>query len=385
MKKKIITITITIILLLTTVPTTFGFKLQNKENVDTSNKNVKGYNLEPISCKNNLNILRSEASFQNFVPGELVVKLKDDAMINSVDVLNDKFGMISFQKVFKEANDLPFCNIFKLSFSSEADILDLVEEYNKDPNIEYAEPNYFGFFDDAVFPNDPMFDDQWSLHNIGQNNGRIDADIDAPEAWNITTGDSDVIIAILDTGIDLEHPDLKDKIIDAYDATGHENPKDEIGHGTHCAGIAAAMTDNSVGISGVGCGCNIMSVKVLDEIDLPEFTPEFIFYFVQNTCLADGIYHVVNNFKNRPKVISMSFHLFHDSKLVNNAINYANNNNVVLVASAGNEFTSAIFSGNIAGYDNVISVAATDNNDENAFFTNYGSWVDVAATLITLS
>jgi thermitase len=140
--------------------------------------------------------------------------------------------------------------------------------YARNPNVLFAEPNGIwqavGFPNDP--PNDPRFGDQWGLHNTGQNGGTADADIDAPEAWGISTGSQDIIIAILDTGIDQSHEDLKDKLLaDNLNFSGSKTVDDRYGHGTHVAGIAAALTNNDLGVAGTCPACMLLNVKVLND------------------------------------------------------------------------------------------------------------------------
>jgi subtilisin family serine protease len=251
-----------------------------------------------------------------------------------------------------------------------------------------------------INPNDPDFSKQWALHNTGQSNpysgsGTPDADIDAPEGWDIEVGSSDVIIAIIDCGIDYTHPDLADNIwinedeipdneIDD-DSNGYIDDTmgwnffddnndllDQGGHGTLCAGTAAAIGNNNVGVTGVSWNSKIMPIHSVNEFDWGTFED-----------IADGIKYAADNGAD---VISMSFCNYTYSPLVNDAVDYAYNKGVVLVAAAGNEGTSS--EAYPAAYDNVIAVAATDNTDSRMdvirwgfieLVSNYGPWVDVAA------
>ena len=341
----------------------------------------------------------------HYVSGELIVKFKEDAKINlksvkgtlltgmaAIDNINTKYGGLkSAEQVFKNSLVPSLSNVYKFKFSNTLDISSLVRDYSCEPCIVYAEPNYI--YHSYDIPNDPYFDQQWSLN---QSN---DCDIDAPEAWDIETGNPNVTIAIIDSGVDYNHPDLAANIwhdpiygnpgydfvdinTEDYIAAGYtlcsdedytipdENPMDVFGHGTHCAGIAGAVTNNGIGIAGVGWNCKIIPVrsgfkiKYLDHVDgLLEFDD-----------VALGICYAADNGAN---VISMSFGGYTDSNLVHDAINYAYSIGVILVAAAGNNnYNDPEYP---AGYDNVIAVAATNNNDGEASFSNYGDWVDVAA------
>ncbi|PNX45814.1 MAG: hypothetical protein BV456_13120 [Thermoplasmata archaeon M8B2D] len=246
----------------------------------------------------------------------------------------------------------------------------------------------------STIPNDVYFNLQYSLHNTGQTGGIPDCDIDAPEAWDLETGNSTVIIAFVDSGIDYNHPDLASKIwcnVDEIpdngiddDGNGYiddvrgwdfyyddNDPLDENGHGTICAGIAAAVTNNGVGIAGVCWNCQIMPLKV-DGLYNTEDIPSY---------WIDAIYYAVNNGAD---IISMSLGIEYYHQQLENAVNYAYNNGVFLTASAGNQGWSDEHYP--AAYENVVGVAATNDEDkrmENAgqwsASSNYGSWVDVAA------
>lgn len=344
-----------------------------------------------------------------FVPGEFIVKFKsyisiesittfDDIPvvgISSVDSISKRHNVVTVENVFKDSrtqavNSLDLSNIYKFTISKDSDILSIIEDYNKDPNIEYAEPNYI--YHNCSIPNDPYFDMQWALHNTGQTGGIPDADIDAPEAWDIETGSSDVVIAVIDTGVDYNHPDLADNIwinkdeipdngidddgngyiddIYGYDFCRYRpggkqdaNPLDDNGHGTHCAGIASAVTNNEVGIAGVCWNYEIMSLKFLNSYGtgVTEDAVEAVLYAVDNS--AD--------------VISMSWGGGMKSQFLEDALNYAHYNEVVLVASAGNSNSS--LKHYPSGYDPVIAVVATDHDDRKASFSNHGYFVDVAA------
>jgi subtilisin family serine protease len=351
---------------------------------------------------------------KEFIPGEFIVKLKDVSTSNlSIANLNKKNSVRSINKVFKNPENSKLDNIYKLSVSEDSDIFAIVDEYSSNLLVEYAEPNYIiqsfsiaGASPKSVplYPhesssktntNDPDFCKQWSLENTGQMKGTPDTDIDAPEAWGIEIGDPAVVIAIIDSGIDYYHPDLSDNIwinedeipnngIDD-DGNGYiddikgwnfiqnnNNPLDDQGHGTFCSGIAAARGNNDIGIAGVCWNCKIMPVKTLNKKGSGTWS-----------AVAQGIKYAADN---NADVISMSFGAYDSSDLLKDAVDYAYNKNIVLVAAAGNDGISDKWYP--AGYDNVISVAATDNNDKRMdcrvpilmrLRSNYGNWVDVAA------
>ncbi|HPR74461.1 MAG TPA: S8 family serine peptidase [Bacteroidales bacterium] len=224
--------------------------------------------------------------------------------------------------------------------------------------------------------NDTFYDQQWAINNTGQSGGTADADMDVTEAWNITTGCSLIRIAILDSGVDLTHPDLNDNLATGFDATGAGGSGEAVGsdfHGTCCAGIAAAEGNNSLGIAGIAYNSQIVSVKVLtdatpvDDISFPGW-------------LATGIDWAWQN--NRSDIISMSLGIFNSSQLVTDAINRAvsqgrNNLGCTVLAISHNDGTTSLRFP--ARLNNVLAVGATDRHDNRASFSNYGIGLDVVA------
>jgi len=201
-------------------------------------------------------------------------------------------------------------------------------------------------------PNDPYFGNQWNM-----------AKVHAPEAWDVTKGSSDVRIAILDTGIDLDHPDLASKIVSSINFTDSATTDDIYGHGTHVAGIAAAVSNNALGVAGLGRDCSIMNVKVLGNSGFGYFS-----------WVAQGVTWAADNGAN---VINLSLGSSTPSSVLESAIDYAWSKGVVVVAAAGNNSSSSPLYP--AYYANCIAVASTNSDDTLSSFSNYGNWVDVAA------
>jgi hypothetical protein len=202
-------------------------------------------------------------------------------------------------------------------------------------------------------PNDPYWIYQWGPKKI-----------QADWAWNATLGNSSILVAVIDSGIDYTHPDLAANYVGlGYDWVNLDSdPMDDCGHGTRVAGIVAAVTNNGIGIAGMA-QVKIMAEKVLDEHGEG--------YVDQ---LVNGIYHATNQ---GAKIISMSLSTEYNGSLLYDAIKYAYDSGVLLVAAAGNEAGEAkVYP---AAYDEVIAVTATDSDDKPAWFTNFGNWVELGA------
>lgn len=238
------------------------------------------------------------------------------------------------------------------------------------PKVEYSELDYIAqaldFPSDSA-PSDPSFaTNQWGLENTGQtiqgHLGKVNADINAQGAWQTTLG-AGIKVAVLDSGIDASHPDLSGKIDLSQDFTGSGTTDDMYGHGTHVSGIVAANTNNAMGISGTCPSCHLLNGKVLDNNGSGAYS-----------WIANGIVWATDN---GAKVINLSLGGSAGSLTLQNAINYALSHNVVVVAAAGNSGTGAPLYP--AAYANVVSVAATNNVDQKASFSNYGANVSVAA------
>jgi subtilisin family serine protease len=273
-------------------------------------------------------------------------------------------------------------------------IEDVVAAYNSNPEVEYAELNYIVSI--CRTPNDPLYLTQWSLNNTGQmypESGRFnhppgtpDADIDAPKVWDVNTGSAQIVVAVIDTGVDYAHRDLLTNIwvnideiagngvdddgngyiddIYGYDFFHNDSdPKDDNGHGTHCAGIIAAQGDNGLDTTGVCWNAEIMALKFLG----PGGTGNLI-------NAVSAFYYAVDNGAD---ITSNSWVGGMYSQTVQQAIDYAYSQGVIMVAAAGNGNTSVPFYP--AHYDHIISVAATDSDDNRPSFSNYGQWIDIAA------
>jgi VCBS repeat-containing protein len=331
----------------------------------------------------------SQSQKLNYVPGEVIVKYKQSR-------LNLQGGLgfaqsLAFENTHSLIKKDEIKNLNIQVFSSKKSTENLIKELKLDPAVEYAEPNYLRF-PTTISTNDTYKDLLWGLDNTGQTvngtAGANDADIDAPEAWNISSGSGNIIVAIIDSGVAYNHPDL---IANMWDGT---NCKDENGvvlggcnhgydfenndktplpdsssHGTHVAGIIAAAKNNAKGVIGVSPNAKIMALKygfnVASEVKAIDFA-----------------------IQNGAKVINASFGGAPYSQSEYDAINRFRTAGGIFVAAAGNGGSDGIGDNNENTHfypsdynlDNIISVAATDQNDSLATFSDYGvTSVDVAA------
>lgn len=264
-------------------------------------------------------------------------------------------------------------------------------ELNASPFVEYAEADYYRYAK-TTFPNDSRFSDQWGLHNTGLNNGTIDADIDAPEAWDLTTGSTSVVVAVIDSGVDYNHEDLKANMwrnpgeisgngidddgngyvddyygIDAIENTG--DPMDDEGHGTHASGTIAAVGNNGIGVTGICWNCKIMALRFLSRDGGGTVSDEI-----------ECIQYAVNQ---GVKIISCSFGEYDFSRSEKLAIDTARNSGVLFIFAVGNEGENNETNPHYpSGYDseNIIAVGVSDRNDRLVSWSDYGiTTVDVAA------
>lgn len=292
-----------------------------------------------------------------------------------------------------------------------AEVSSIVRQYQSMTDlVEYAEPNYEIRLDDPVnrnsrpleissnlagAPNDPLFGDQWALNNTGQNGGKANAHIDALKAWAKTQGSAEVVVAVLDTGVDYTHKDLAENMwlrpasvpqytddelgsfddLRGFDANSNiADPMDDNGHGTHVAGIIGAEGNNGEGIAGINWNVKIMPLKFLGRGG-----------FGNVKDAIEAINYAIDRKKNgvNLRVINASWGSTQRSKALEDAIRAAGDAGILFVAAAGNSSTDNDRRPHYpSNYDlpNMLSVAALDRNDLLANFSNYGSkTVHVAA------
>ena len=278
-------------------------------------------------------------------PKEYIIKLKESVEINYIKntLLNGQAQLVS--KISE--------NMFKLILKSDNNN-GLINTLEKNPKVDYIEPNYLVQI--QTIPNDPFFSKQWNLKMLG-----------LEKTWSSFRGSQDVTVAVIDTGILTEHPDLKGNILAGYDFLDNDfDPTDtdpDFSHGTHVAGIIAAMTDNEEGISGINWDISIMPIRVIG----PGGTGAY-------SALIAGIHWAVDNGAD---IINLSLAGSVDSQSLRDAVIYAVDNKVTVVAAAGNNGNSPILYP--ARYPEVISVAAIGPDKTRAYYSNYGPELDIVA------
>jgi thermitase len=246
--------------------------------------------------------------------------------------------------------DLPGLQVQRVA-APEGQEFQIVEALNNDPRVEYAELDYAVHA--TLIPNDSYFHLQWGPVKI-----------QAPAAWDEATGGSDVIIAVIDTGVDLDHPALNDKIVPGWDYVNNDSlAQDDHGHGTHVAGTAAAETNNQQGVAGVSWGARIMPIKVLNS--------EGNGYYSN---VAQGVLYAC---AHGAKVINLSLGGSEFSVVLEDALEQAYGQGCLIVAAAGNDGASGV--DYPARYPEAIAVAATDRYDQRASFSDYGPEIELAA------
>ena len=295
---------------------------------------------------------------KKYAPGEILVKFKPGVSKTEIDNMNTFYGVSIIRHI--EPID-----VYHLKIPSTRTVPEMVELYSEDPRCSYAEPNYIGEGSNFV-PNDTFFPQQWHLNNTGQTGGTLDADIDAVEGWQITRGSSAVVVAVLDTGIDSNHPEFQGRILPGFDFVNEDSdPEADHPHGPQVSGILAANADNAFGVAGVDHRAKILPVKVLNS---------------QNSgTTADLVQGLLFAAAQGAHVVNMSLINYPLTSALNDALQVARDAGAILIACAGN---GGIGNADVSGPGAsplTISVGATDHNDARASFSGTGQALDVVA------
>ncbi len=286
------------------------------------------------------------------------------------EMLLRQLGITSIAPLFEESgnstqqirNEVGLARIYVLTLPSELIPATVMQILSQNIMVDYVEMDAFGT--GAELPTDPEFVQQWGLNNDGQNSGRVDADVDAPEAWDITHGLTTTVVAVIDTGVDLDHPDLVGKLVPGYNYVNqNNNPQDDNGHGTHVAGIIAAEMGNGIGGAGICPNCKIMPLKALDRTNQG-------YYSAWSASIVYAVDHGAS-------VINMSLGGVAYSQVLSDAVRYAYAAGVPIVAAMMNDGQNRVYYP--AAFPEVVAVGATDNLDQRASFSNYGNHIDLVA------
>jgi len=323
---------------------------------------------------------------QQTMTDEFVAQFKASVSQDSIARFNARQGVDVVQK-------LPWVdNTYILRVRWGNRVLETANLYAESGLVHYAEPNWVRLLQKAIAPNDTHYPEQWGMENTGTNPpdgvGTPDADMDAEAAWDITTGSSNIVIAIVDEGVELAHEDLDDKIAADYsaipgDADGGDPNNTWDAHGTNCAGIAAAESNNSQGVAGVCWNCSLMAVQI--AYSAYDGGP----WITYDTWIADGLTWAVDHGAD---ILSNSWYMTSPSSLVNDAIHYTVTQgrgglgSVVLFAVGNDDHSPVRYP---ASNNDTIAVGATSPCDERKnpsscdgeswWGANYGVALDVVA------
>jgi subtilisin family serine protease len=320
--------------------------------------------------------------------GRLILKFKQGIKSVQIDQIKKDLGVFSTKTV-----GLTGAQIWKFSGISVENAL---AKYGNSTFFEYIEPDHIvkagAVTPNSTLPNDPSFSQLWGLNNTGQSGGTPDADIDAPEAWDIQKGNPNLVIGVIDTGVDYNHQDLVGNIwtnpneiagdgidndsngyvddIRGWDfAYGDNDPMDVDGHGTHVSGTIAGKGNNGIGVTGVAWNAKIMPLKFLDDTG--------------SGYISDAIFAIDYATSKGVKLTNNSWGGGGYSQSLYDAINAAGQQGGLFVAAAGNDGVNADVSPMYpAGYNlaNIVSVASTTRTDSLSYFSNYGlTSVDLGA------
>lgn len=300
------------------------------------------------------------------MPNELIVSYREGKSpheLSERDNVNlserlKALGVLSQEKAYSQVLEGDLSRSYRLKIEEGKDLVMIQEELGDVKEILSSQPNFI--YRPFVVPNDPQYSSLWGIQKIN-----------SPTAWDTATGSKSITVAVIDTGMDINHPDLAGTAVSPYSAiNGSSNVTDSVGHGTHVAGTIGAIGNNGVGVVGVNWNVNIMPIQVC----------------VPGGCdmvaIVNGIYRAADN---GAKVINMSLGTrapgidrCSPAQDTHKAIQHAISKGVTVVVAAGNDSRDASLT-SPASCAGVITVGASSANDGSSSFTNYGSVVDIAA------
>ena len=287
------------------------------------------------------------ASSDGYVPGRILVGYRAAASAKgrtSVEAIGGKVTD-SLPTLNIDAVSVPTDRLDSALATLQADSAIAFAE--RDPIVRLYTPAH------TWQPNDPFLRDQWGLDRTG-----------VPAAWDLTRGNPNIVVAVLDTGVDAKHEDLRGQLVDGYDFVRNQRiPDDDNGHGTHVTGIIAAAANNGVGISGVAPNSRVMPIKVMSAMGNGS-------HFI----IAQGIEHAL---RNGARILNLSMGGDTPSQTLKSAVDHAWEVGALVVAASGNDNTDK--PSYPAAWPNVVSVGALNTDDTRAPFSNYGATISVVA------
>ena len=346
-----------------------GLTTRSSENTVISDNEVyideEESDMESFSSRDDERFYGSAPEERDYSPDSVLLKLDIDSdfetksIDRSESILESKANELSEMIGGEISRVFPSIEGAELRIEDEDSVSNVVDFLSRRSSVKYAEPNYQ--YDLMTEPNDPGYDSLWGMEKI-----------DAPGAWNVTTGSEDVVVAVMDTGIDYNHPDLEDNMwtseegYHGYNAVNDSYyPMDNNGHGTHVAGTIGAVGNNSEGVVGVNWNVSLMGVRIGDASG------------ITTADVLAGMEYVLEKRRDGENIVatSNSWGGGEKSQLMKEAIAEHRDEDILFVAGAGNDARdndrTPFYP---ASYDltNIISVAATDQDDELAGFSNYG-------------
>jgi subtilisin family serine protease len=330
------------------------------------------HNMNPVWAPDVFGGYSSSTVSVRFAPGQV----PGDGVANhpALDALLAKWGAVKVERAY----NMPFGNPeLAAKVGVDRNYIITVPEGTDTPTMVAELQGIPGVFDSVTvvgiggtaqtIPNDPQFSGCYGLHNTGQSTcagtGKSDADVDAPEAWDIFTGEDNVVVAVIDSGVNINHEDLLGHTVAGWNTVqNNEYLVDDCPHGTHCAGTVAAIGDNGKGVVGVSWNALIMPVKVLTGCG------------GNTTDCAEGIIWAADNGAH-VETMSLQYYTFDQFHL--DSVQYADGLGVIVIAAAGNGPQNVV--AYPAKYQNCMAIAATTNQDTWAGFSNYGPEIDMCA------
>ena len=275
------------------------------------------------------------------------------------NALIDQFGIESLELIHPNIQDARLSRTYEIQFSEIEMVEQLISDLRQTIDVAYVEKKEL--HESFLTPNDPYFTNSfnngmWCLYQVN-----------APQAWDISIGDANVVVAVTDNAIQINHPDLVNKVVPGRDVVDDDNDPSPCGgndgfHGSHVSGTVGAETNNNLGVASLGYNISVMPIKIGN---------------CSTGALTGGYDGIIWAADNGADAINMSWGGGGLSNYGQNVCNYAWNAGVILIAAAGNDNTNQQFYP--AAYDNVVSVAATTNGDAKSSFSQYGTWIDVSA------